>query len=120
MAIPSTAKKFDVMMDPAELLEYQTDLAGNLLEVGETIASYTLTMGAEGTALGASIRNDGDYVPQTPGSTSIKFWLEVSPAFRENSAFDAGVDVPIVATVTTSNVPPRRRQRTVVVRVQQQ
>lgn len=121
MAIPALAKKFDVFMDPGELLEYQADLAGNILEAGEQISGApTLTMGAEGTVLGLGIKTGGGYDAAVVGGTSVKFWLEVTLAERENAAWFDGVDVGIKITVNTNSVPARRRERTVVVRVQQQ
>ena len=121
MAIPALAKSFKQPMDPQDLVEYQTDSGDTLLDAGEVIDTFALVMGAEGTALGVSIRNDGDYVPVlTNGNQSIVMWFEVDPAHRSDAAFFDGVTIPISVLITTTNVPPRRRHRTVTLRVQAQ
>lgn len=118
MAIPALAREFAIPMDPHDRIEYQADLE-SILESGETISSYTLTMGVEGTALGAFI-GSGDYAPAIVNGRSIKFWLEVATLDQNQPPYFDGVRVPIEVSVVTSNVPPRRWQRTVVVRIQQQ
>jgi hypothetical protein len=121
MSVPALAKHFDAFMDPGERLEYQADLAGNILEAGETITGTpTITMGAEGTALGMSILTVAPYQAAVVNGTSIKMWVEVDVANRNNPAWFSGVDVPVQITIDTSNVPSRRRERTVVIHVEQQ
>jgi hypothetical protein len=116
--IPASAKVFTRQMDPYERLDWIAELSGTdgLLETGETIASFTLTMGAEGAALGVSVLTAAPYTAATTDAAkSVRFWLEVDEAFRENAAFNDAVSIPITLSLLTSNVPARRRQRTMVV-----
>ncbi len=122
MAIPTTAFKFSVIMDPAEKLDYQIrlkDAGKEILEPNESIDTYTLTLYPEATALGLSILTLGDYAPFHDG-TNITIWLEVAEAFRLNAAYDGGgVAFGMELTVNTNNVPARRRQRTLTIGVSQ-
>ena len=118
MPIPTLARLFAVPMDPVDRIEYQADL-DSILELGESIASYTLEMGVEGVALGVTL-GSGAYASSVIGGRAVKMWLEVDTLYQEDAAFMTGVLVPIEVTVITDNVPARRWQRTVVVRIEQQ
>jgi hypothetical protein len=144
MALPENAKLLPRPMDPADRVDYvanadpdQTDLDTGevpLLAETETISSYTLTMSAEGAALGVTISQGGVGEPgaapslisivggsETTGATAVKFWLYVDPAFQDNAAFDGtGTYVGITLTINTNSLPSRRRQRTLIVQVAQQ
>jgi phage tail tape-measure protein len=124
MALPPNASAWTQEMDPADIVDYQVTLAGTggLLETGETIASYTLTMSAEGAALGVTIGSVGSYAPSLiNSSTGVKLWLSVGSGFQSNAAFSGtGVSVGIELTVVTNSSPARTRQRTLVVKVAQQ
>lgn len=144
MALPPNAKLFPRQMDPADVVDYIAngnpdpgDLDVNevaLLEEGEVISSYTLTMSPEGAALGVTISQggvgEGGDDPsliaivggaETTGATAVKFWLYVDDAFLDNAAFDGtGTYVGIILTVNTNSVPSRRRQKTLIVQVAQQ
>jgi hypothetical protein len=127
MTIPLNATQFRQQMDPADVVDYVADAYDTsdpaktpLLEAGESIVSYTLTMSAEGTALGVTIESVAPRAPALINSNkAIKFWLSVTSGFQTNVAFDgAGTLIPILVTIDTDM--SRRRQRTVVVQVAQQ
>lgn len=128
MANPLNALTFEDSMDPADTVDYVCDFATGdgihpaLLDAGETISSYTVTLSPEATALGLAIMNTGSYVTSLiNGSTAVKMWLQVSGGFQSNAAYDgAGSNLGIIVTITTSNSPARVRQRTCVVNVAQQ
>lgn len=124
MPIPTNAFEWKAVMDPTDQVEYVIDLKDPdkpLLEAGETIASYTLTLLAESVAVGLTISTG----PRAPvlinGSTGIRVWFEVDSGNWSNAAFNGdGARLPMELTVTTSTTPSRRRQRTLVLKVAQQ
>jgi hypothetical protein len=122
MAAPPSTFVFKAEMDPAEILDYEIQLkegAQNLLEDTEQAASYTLTLYPEAVALGLTLKAGGGYDPTNDGA-NITVWLEVSGGFQTDPAFDgSGVQLAMELTVITDNVPPRKRQRTVAVKVLQ-
>lgn len=127
MTIPLNATQFRQQMDPADIVDYVADAYDTsdpaktpLLEAGESIVSYTLSMSAEGAALGVTIESVAPRAPALINSNKgIKFWLSVTAGFQTNAAFDgAGTLIPVLVTIDTDM--SRRRQRTVVVQVAQQ
>lgn len=123
MALPALATKFDQSMDPTDLVDFEIDITGRILEVGELASSYTLTLLAEAVALGLTIAEgvadlgDAAYAPQLVTGNRIQFWLYVDPVNRTDVEYDAGVTLGMELTVETDNTPPRRRQRTFSVEV---
>lgn len=121
MPIPASASFADIQMDPGDLVEYPINFAALLQSgAGEQISPtvWGLTMSPEGAALGITIRTDGLYAPALLiNNTQIQAWIEVDPAFRDDPAFDTGIDAAITASFETTNVPPRRYERTAVVQV---
>lgn len=133
MPIPVNAVLMKQEMDPADIVDfvanfYDTSDATKtpILESGETISSYTLTMSSEGAALGVTIET---VAPRAHGlitssagyvdNTAIKFWLSVTGANATNAAWDAtGTKIPVTVTINTSQ--NRRRERTMVVTIAQQ
>lgn len=128
MALPPNAKVWTQEMDPADVVDYQAALAGTdgLLEESEQIASFTLTMSAEGAALGVTISEggvgEGGAAPsRIDSNTGVLMWLYVDDAFQDDTAFDGtGISVGITLTVVTNSLPARTRQRTLVLKVAQQ
>jgi hypothetical protein len=119
--VPEDAFLFADPIDPTDRLDWLTTLDGpeGILETGETIASYTLTVTAEAAALGLEI-GTATYAPTNPTNVSIKFWLECNSSFQNNAAFNAdGLALGVELTVITSSTPPRRRQRTLAWMVKQ-
>lgn len=122
MPIPINAFKFTDPMDPKDNIDFLLSLSGvgGILEAGETIASYTLALRPESTALGLTI-GTGSYAPSNPTASQILFWLSVDPTFQANTSYDgAGVILGVEVTITTTSTPARVRQRTVAIQVAQQ
>lgn len=122
MPNPTNAFKFTDQMDPKDNVDFLLTLngVGGILETGETIASYTLALRPEASALGLTI-GTATYAPSNPTTAQILFWLTVDPTFQANAAFDgSGVILGVEVTVTTSSNPARVRQRTVAIQVAQQ
>jgi hypothetical protein len=115
MAIPEEAKVFLESLDPTDILDFQIDLAP-ILEIGEGITSCTATLPTESVLLGLEIKTTAGYATTLTG-TILRIWLGIIPAEQANSAFVAGVTLPIIITVTTNATPPRVKQRTVAVKV---
>lgn len=123
MPVPTLATKFDQTMDPTDLVDFEIDVTGRILEVGELASSYTLTLLAEAVALGLKIAvgvadlGNAAYAPQLVTGNKIQFWLYVESANRTDVAYTAGVTLGMELTVNTDNTPPRRRQRSFSVEV---
>ena len=121
MAQPSAPFEFKVPMDPAELLDFEIKLRDSpqLLEVDEQYTDWTLTLYPEAAALGLQILVDPPYAPVTDG-INITGWFQVLEADQENPIFDGdGVKMDMELSITTDNVPPRKRQRTLRLTVKQ-
>lgn len=121
MAIPPSAVRFAAEMDPGDQVDFVMDFAP-LLDTagGEQIASgdWQISMSAEGAALGLTIGASGGYQPALQvNNTRILSWLSVDPASQDDADFNSGADVAMTARFSTTNVPPRRFERTFVVRV---
>lgn len=120
MATPPTAFEFAEGLDPHEELDFVVP-CDNRLETGEEIASYTLTLLAEATALGLTIMSgDGRDHQRIESNRSIELWLEIADAYKTNAAFEgAGVSLPMEVTIVTNSSPARTRQFTALVPVAQ-
>ena len=120
MAIPPTAAVFPSGLDPHDQLDFVIP-CGPILEAGEEIASYTLALYAESTALGLTIMNDpGREHALTEDARAILLWLEIDTALENNAAFiGGGVRLPMEVTIVTNSNPSRRRQFTCLVPVAQ-
>jgi hypothetical protein len=91
-----------------------------LLLTGEGVASYALALTPEAVAAGLTLHDSAPY-PITLTGNQLKLWLEVAPDMRGSPIFDgAGVIVGIELTITTTATPPRRKQRTALVRISNQ
>jgi hypothetical protein len=121
MAIPTTAVSIGQIMDPKEELDFAIDVAG-LLEVGENVASYTLSVFAEAVALGLAIMSgSGRNAFYSLVTKKVSFWLAIDVGNQSNVAYDgAGASLGLLLTIITDATPARTRQRTVVVRAAQQ
>ncbi len=121
MAIPPSAVRFQAQMDPGDRIEFVA-IFNEILQVsaGEQIAegTWTLTMSPEGAALGVTIGSAGAYAAGLQVSNQqIRFWLWVLDANQSDAIFNSGVDVAITIRFETTNIPPRRYERSFVVRV---
>ena len=97
-------------MDASDNVDFEVDCSP-VLEEGETITSYTLTIPAEsalfGLELGTGIKEDAI------NENIIQFWLSLN----NPSLVTDLITLPIQITLNTSN--QRTRQRTVAVKVDQ-
>ncbi len=121
MAIPPTAPKFTNTLDPNEEMDFLLNCSG-LLEAGETIDSYTLTVLSEGVALGLTIMTgDGRDHAANGAATGVDLWLTIDDAYKTNAAFEgAGIALPLHINIVTNSLPARTRDRTFLVQVAQQ
>jgi len=117
MAIPASALVWDEPMDPSDLVDYVVDCAP-FLDDGEVIASFTLANYSEANLLGLQI-GTGSYAPQIVTGTKIRMWFSIDTTYQANAAFDVGVNLPVFLNITTTSIPARKRQRTLVVKVVQ-
>jgi hypothetical protein len=101
------------------VLDFVFDLAG-VLEAGEAIDDFALTMSAEGAALGLAI-DTGARAPMTiEGDRAVQLWFGVAPAMQGDAAFAGdGIAVGIELRATTTASPPRIRERTFALTVRQ-
>lgn len=113
----NSATVFTQPLDPADFLDYVSELDA-LLESGETIiAGFTVSPTTEGAALGLEIASSPPPSLEV-GDQNIVYWVEVAAGNQADSIFDFdGVQIPIEVTVTTSLT--RRYQRTFLVTVKQ-
>jgi hypothetical protein len=127
MPIPLNAVVVKQEMDPRDIIDFIANCYDTsdpdkppLLETGETISSYVLTMSAEGAALGVTIETVAPRASALINSdTAIRYWLSVTSGFQANAAFD-GVGTKIPVSVEISTNQNRRRERTMVIQVAQQ
>lgn len=119
MPIPSTAVVWEYVMDPADVVDFEFEVSG-MLEAGEAVDSYTLTVLPDATALGLTL-GTGAYAPVSVDPVTWRIWLSVDASQQDNPAFDGtGATLPLELTVVTDSTPARTRQRTLVVKVAQQ
>jgi hypothetical protein len=118
MPIPSGATVWAQPLDPSDRADYVVGL-GALFTGEEVIDVAQVTLMPEAVALGLTILEDEDHGPSIADDTNIELWFEVEEEFRDNVLFLGGVDLPVEITVTTTATPPRRFQRTVVLKVVQ-
>ncbi len=112
--IPASASVWPEPMDPYDIVDYKIDCS-SLLDIGDEVADFAVEVLTESELLGLTLGIDS-YEPVLVGNT-VTVWLSIDPAEQDNAAFVAGVNLPLEITVTSDSVPPRRRQRTVVVKV---
>ncbi len=125
MPLPSDPIRWEYQMDPSDRVDFDMQFgegADALLDVGggEAIASYTLTVEAEGVALGLTI-GSGAFAPSLVDSNrTVKLWLEVDSGFQGDAAFSgAGTELGIRIRITTNSTPARVYERTYAVTVKQ-
>lgn len=119
MAIPPGAAIWLQPFDPSDKLDYVAQF-GDLLAESETIVSFTATALAEAALLGLTILDDDAHGPWIANDTNIELWFEVAVEERANIAFSgAGASLGVEITITTDAVPPRRFQRTFVLKALQ-
>jgi len=118
MPIPSGATVWPQPFDPSDRVDYALGF-GPLFTGHEVIDVAQVTLMPEAIALGLTILEDEDHGPSIADDTNIELYFEIEEEFRDNVLFLGGVDLPVEITVTTTATPPRRFQRTVVLKVAQ-
>ena len=117
MPLPSEVKTWDDSIDPYDLRPFAIDLTG-FLNVGESVASYTLTLLAESVLAGLEF-GVGDYATEINAGI-ITFWPTINVSMQEDIQFyGSGVKLPMVLNFSTDSSPPRRLQRTYAIQVKQ-
>lgn len=123
MALAASPASFAEVMDPHEILEW-TIPCGPLLETGEEIDTFDLTLYAEAIALGLTILGTGDGYPDpalSNGNQDVTVWFEIDAAFENNVAFDGtGTALPMNIHFATNATYPRERDRDIILTVAQQ
>jgi hypothetical protein len=118
--VPSSPAVFGATLDPHEISDW-TIPCDPMLEVGEQIASYTLTLYPEAIALGLEIMTGSGRDPAlSPSGREIELWFTIDDALKTNAAFDgAGRQLPIDVFIRTTSTPYRERNATAVLPVRQ-
>jgi hypothetical protein len=125
MAVPASAEPFTQTMDPHEILDWEEtfsrgDGEDDLLQVGESFVTYTLERYLEAVTMGLVIKTDPGYVTTLTGGNVLRFWSEIDETKRDDSMFDTEKKLPLLFTGWTDNNPPRKRQRTLIIKAENQ
>lgn len=111
-------------LDPSDHLDYVAEFAtGNkpVLETGEKIATYSLELSAAAIEAGLVVDTAGEFAHEKiDDDKSVKLWLSVDEAKRNDPRFVRGLKLGVIITIETDSMPPRTRQRTWNVTVVQQ
>ena len=120
MAVPPSAQSFAGSLDPHEELDFLLD-CGPLLESGEEIVGYTLTVLAEGVALGLTIMSGSGRDHELVGNNrAVRFWATIDAAYKSNAGFaGSGTSLPLEIALVTNSDPARIRNRTFLIEVAQ-
>jgi hypothetical protein len=113
--IPKTTTIFAQPMDPADKIDFIINCS-DVLETDESIATFTLALRPEASALGLQLGTDV-YAASVLEGKRIRVWLSIDPQKQGDLAFESGAVLPFEVTINSNSVPPRRRQRTVAVKV---
>ena len=115
MAIPATTYIFKESMDPYDVVDYVADVSG-MLEAGEAVASFNLLVPAESALLGFELKTSGGYAT-TLTNSELRFWASINATKQTDPAFISGATIPVEINITTNSTPPRKKQRTLAVKV---
>lgn len=114
--IALTPLRWDVPLNPGDKDDYTIDLMGRLLETGEGVSTWSLTLSATSIAAGL-VLGSGAYATSLTG-TVLRIWFSIDPAHVADAAFDGlGTWLDMQVQVTTNNTPARIRNRTLLLRV---
>lgn len=120
MTIPLYAIQWPQPLVPGEQDDFVFEGVGWILEPGETISTYSLTLGADAITAGLTL-GTGTFAPSQPSATSIKFWFSIAAVHLADAAFTApGVIVSMTLSIATNNAPPRTRFRTLALQICQE
>lgn len=116
MAIPPTAKRLGKLLDPSDIKPIMIDFSP-AIPVGAGIDTYTMTISAEGVALGMEIMSGGGRDPSLENDdTAIKLWPAIDEDEAQNPAFDgAGVAIALEVTIIMTTIPAQTDQQTFLI-----
>lgn len=114
--IPATAAIWAESLDPYDVVDFTVDVTP-LLD-GDSIAAYSIVPLAESALLGLTV-GINEYAPSILTGNILQLWLSIEASKQGAPEFDKGVSLPVEISVTTTSNPPRKRQRTMVVKVNQ-
>jgi hypothetical protein len=118
VATPPTAILWDEILDPSEIIDYTVDLTP-LLATGEGVASFTVIPYSESALVGLTV-GVSSYAPTIDANKILTVWLSIASAKQTDPAFSGtGSQLPLELSFTTTSIPPRKRQRTLLVQVAQ-
>lgn len=120
--IPLGATEWEQPFDPADHAPYAADFS-EMLGDNERIARILrIRSSATAAALGIKIDDDPDYAPiidQEEGK-KVQVWPVVDPDLEDSDPFlAAGVRIPVATQIETDSTPPKRFERTSVLKVRQ-
>jgi len=120
MALPFLSPTARRRMDPRDTLDIyvvvtQGDGVRDVLQTGEEITSFTVTLTPEAGAAGLLI-SEGDAKPRYAGLV-FAFQLRVDPAFRDSGIFAGTGFIAGIEVTFATNLEDREKQYTVGVRV---
>lgn len=98
-------------MDPQDIVEYKVECEP-LLEVGESIDSFSLSLPAESTLFGLELGTGAREASLT--GTVVTMWFSF-----DGTPVPSPVTLPIEITIVTDSIPSRTKQRTLGLKVDQ-
>lgn len=120
--IPLGAVEWEQPFDPADHAPYAADFSA-LLGDNERIARILrIRSSATAAALGIMIDAAPEYAPviDTTDGTKVQIWPVVDADLEDSDPFLAsGVRIPVATQIETTSTPPKRFERTSVLRVRQ-
>lgn len=120
--IPLGAAEWEQPFDPADHAPYAADFSP-LLGENERIARIVrIRSSATAAALGIKIDDAPAYAPiiDEADGKKVQVWPVVDPDLEEADPFlAAGVRIPVATQIETNSNPPKRFERTSVLRVRQ-
>lgn len=117
MPLPNGTRIWEDEIDPRDIADFFVDCTP-FLAVAENVDTYTLTVLSESVLAGLEL-GTGLYA-HTIVNNIIYLWLMVNLTEQEDIIFNgAGVTLPIALEFTTTSVPPRRKQKTLAIKVAQ-
>ena len=98
-------------MDPQDIVEYKVD-CGPILEVGEDIASFSLSLPSESTLFGLELGTSTRAASRDGNIITMWFSFDGTPIATP-------VVLPVELTIVTTSTPSRTKQRTLGLKVDQ-
>jgi len=126
MPLPPDALRLPETLDPFDIEKYTvtiskagvTQATYPILDANENVAEYSLGLTAEAIAVGLRILDESPYYTTLSGLL-VNFALSVDESMQNLPIFTKGIEVGIELTVLSDAIAPRRKQRTLAVKVMQ-